>query len=82
MGISWEFNGNLMGIQWEFNGNSMDIEMGFVDLVWEDIRINEISWEEHGVFLTIKKGGIVEISWDVKETYDILQSNLWGFRLW
>jgi hypothetical protein len=28
----------------------MDIKMGFVDLVWEDIRINEISCEEHGVF--------------------------------
>ena len=28
--------------------------MGFVDLVREDIRINEISWEDHGVFLPKK----------------------------
>lgn len=46
--------------------------MGFVDLVREDIRINEISWEDHGVFFTKKNGGIMEISWDVKGTYNIL----------
>jgi hypothetical protein len=51
-GIPWEVmgnSGNFMGTTGEFNGHKNGIF--FWDLVWEDIRINGIEWEEHGVFL-------------------------------
>jgi len=49
-----------MGTTGEFNGHKNGIF--FWDLVWEDIRINGIEWEEHGVFCSIKNGGIMENS--------------------